>query len=159
MDFVFWTVWFDRPLLTRDWKFESVTDQPTDGPTNQPTNQPTNHLTWVGARDTYVSKNTGNSFFQFFLYFSPFLSFYVIGKNVSLAYVKRTTLKNRCCRLFFTFCPSSQNCNCNGGVPRRNVYLFFGKVTSIEMRLCDLTPFSTFSTFSLLSFLFRFSNR
>ena len=30
---------------TRDWKSESVTNQPTDG------------LTWVGARDTCVSKN------------------------------------------------------------------------------------------------------
>ena len=35
---------FDRPLLTRDWKSESVTDQPT------------NQLTWVGARETCVSK-------------------------------------------------------------------------------------------------------
>ena len=33
-----------------------MTDQPTDGPTNQPTNQ----LTWVGARDTCVSKNHWN---------------------------------------------------------------------------------------------------
>ena len=31
---------------TRDWKSESVT------------NQPTNQRTWVGARDTCVSKNT-----------------------------------------------------------------------------------------------------
>ena len=37
---------FDRPLLTRDWKSESGTDLPTDG------------LTWVGARDTCVSKKT-----------------------------------------------------------------------------------------------------
>ena len=35
---------FDRPLLTRDWKSESVT------------NQPTNLLTGVGSRDTCVSK-------------------------------------------------------------------------------------------------------
>ena len=35
---------FDRPLLTRDWKSESVTDGPTD------------LLIWVGARDTCVSK-------------------------------------------------------------------------------------------------------
>ena len=41
---------FDRPLLTRDWKSESVT--------NGPTNLPTNQLTWVGARDTCVSKKT-----------------------------------------------------------------------------------------------------
>ena len=40
---------FERPLLTRDWKSESVT--------NGPTNQLTNQLTWVGARDTCVSKN------------------------------------------------------------------------------------------------------
>ena len=63
MDFVFLTFWFDRPLLTRDWKSESVTDQPTD----QPTNQPTNQLTWVGARDTCVSKN---SFFPVLIYWS-----------------------------------------------------------------------------------------
>ena len=43
---------FDRPLLTRDWKSESVTDGPT--------NQPTNILTWVGARDTRVSKKDDN---------------------------------------------------------------------------------------------------
>jgi len=40
---------FDRPLLTRDWKSESVT--------NLLTYQPTNLLTWVGAIDTCVSKN------------------------------------------------------------------------------------------------------
>ena len=33
---------------TRDWKSESVTDLPTNG------------LTWVGARDTCVSKNPPN---------------------------------------------------------------------------------------------------
>ena len=33
---------------TRDWKSESVTDLPTDGLTNG--------VTWVGARDTCVSK-------------------------------------------------------------------------------------------------------
>ena len=37
-------------------------------------------------------------FFLLFLSFSPFLSFYVVGKNVSLACVKRTTLKNLCRR-------------------------------------------------------------
>ena len=45
---------FDRPLLTSDWKSESVTYQPT----YQLTNQRTYLLTWVGARDTYVSKNS-----------------------------------------------------------------------------------------------------
>merc|ERR1712212_1444202 len=54
-----WTLFFelflfDRPLLTRDWKSESVTYQPT----YQPTYHPTYQLTWVGARDTCVSKNT-----------------------------------------------------------------------------------------------------
>merc|ERR1739842_141882 len=48
-----WTLFFelflfDRPLLTRDWKSESVT------------NQLTNLLTWVGARDTCVSKNNNS---------------------------------------------------------------------------------------------------
>ena len=48
-----WTLFFElflfeRPLLTRDWKSESVT--------NLLTYQPTNLLTWVGARDTCVSK-------------------------------------------------------------------------------------------------------
>ena len=44
MDLFFSFFFFERPLLTRDWKSESV----TDGPTNQ--------LAWVGARDTCVSK-------------------------------------------------------------------------------------------------------
>ena len=47
-----WTLFFElflfeRPLLTRDWKSESVTDGPTD--------QPTYLLTWVGARVIYSS--------------------------------------------------------------------------------------------------------
>ena len=38
-----WTLFFDfflfeRPLLTRDWKSESVTDGPTNGRTDGPTN-------------------------------------------------------------------------------------------------------------------------
>ena len=45
MDFVFYFFLFERPLLTRDWKSESVTDWLTD------------LLTGVLSRDTCVSKN------------------------------------------------------------------------------------------------------
>ena len=51
MDFVFWTFFY---LIDRYW--------PEIGnPKVWPTNLPTNQLTWVGARDTCVSKNMDRS--------------------------------------------------------------------------------------------------
>ena len=90
--------------------------------------------------------------FDIFLLFSLFMS---SPTNVSLARVNVQLFKHRCRRLIFSFCPSSQNCNCNGGVPKKMCTFSIGKVTSIEMRLCDK---NLFSTFSLMSFLFRFCN-
>ena len=42
---VFFNFYVGRPETLTEWKSESITDQRTDG-----------HLTWVGARDTCVSK-------------------------------------------------------------------------------------------------------
>ena len=42
---LFSTFYVEQPETLIEWKFESITDGPTDG------------LTWVGARDTCLSKN------------------------------------------------------------------------------------------------------
>ena len=44
--------WGRSVTVQRRW--QKICDQPTDQPTDLPTDL---HLTWVGARDTYVSKN------------------------------------------------------------------------------------------------------
>ena len=92
--------------------------------------------------------------FSLFLSFSSFFTFYVVGKIVSLACVKRTTFKNRCSRQFFSFCPSSSNYNCNGRVPSRNVHFFLRKSDICRIASIRLDPiFDFFSLVLPVSFL------
>ena len=55
MHFVFWTFFIWSTVTDQRLEIRKC-DQPTYQLTNQPTKQPTNQLTWVGARDTCVSK-------------------------------------------------------------------------------------------------------
>ena len=100
-------------------------------------------LFWILRPFWYLS-----GLFPFYLFFD---SLYGVGKSVLLAKVKRTFSKNRRRHYIFSSCPSSQNCNCNGGVARRNVHFPIWKVTSFY----DLSHFSTLSIFSSFPFVLR----
>ena len=78
--------------------------------------------------------------FWYFQIFHFFLCFYLVVKKVSLALVKRTTLKNRCRRIRQSACHSSQNCNRNGGVPWRKMHFFYLK-SDIYLRLDPIFDF------------------